>query len=109
MAQEQELNWPSIYRSRRNRIREAAGGGILLWLGHMMQPRNYTDNTYSFRQNSHFLYYTGLSEPDLAVLSYPEADYDVLFARTATMDDIIWGSAGRSRLEMARHAGIETT
>jgi Xaa-Pro aminopeptidase len=74
----------------------------------MMQPRNYTDNTYPFRQNSHFLYYTGLSEPDLAVLSYPEADYDVLFARATTMDDVIWGSAGQSRLEMARHAGIET-
>jgi Xaa-Pro aminopeptidase len=74
----------------------------------MLQPRNYTDNAYPFRQNSHFLYYTGISEPDLAVLSYPEADYDVLFARPATMDDVIWGSAGQSRLEMARRAGIET-
>jgi Xaa-Pro aminopeptidase len=74
----------------------------------MFQPRNYTDNTYPFRQNSHFLYYTGLSEPDLAVLSYPEPDYDVLFARPSTLDDVVWSGGGHNRLDMARHSGIET-
>src|SRR5512143_904129 len=107
-AQTPEVNWAEVYRSRRNAIRQAVGGGVILWLGHMNQPRNYTDNAYPFRQNSHFLYYVGLSEPDLAVISYPEPDYDVLFARPTTMDDIVWSGAGHSRLDMARHAGIET-
>ncbi|MBZ5499210.1 MAG: aminopeptidase P family protein [Acidobacteriia bacterium] len=97
-----------IYRERRNKMREAVGGGVILWLGHMMQPRNYTDNAYPFRQNSHFLYYTGLAEPDLAVLSYPDRDYDVLFSRPTTMDDIIWSGASQERMNMARQAGIET-
>ena len=102
------VNWAEIYRARRNHIREAVGRGAILWLGHVLQARNYADNAYPFRQNSHFLYYTGLSEPDLAVLSYPERDYDVLFSRPVTMDDIVWTGAGHSRIDMAREAGIET-
>lgn len=97
-----------VLRQRRNRIREAVGGGVILWLGHVLQPRNYTDNTYSFRQNSSFLYYTGLAEPDLAVLSFPDPDNDILFSRPTTIDDIIWSGAGEERMKMARQAGIET-
>ncbi len=97
-----------IFKGRRNRIRKAAGDGVILWLGHVLQPRNYLANTYPFRQNSNFLYYTGLAEPDLALLSYPEEDSDVLFSRPATMDDVVWSGAGLDRLGLARRAGIET-
>ena len=103
-----EVNWAEIYRERRNRIREEVGDGILLWLGHDPQPRNYRDNTYPFRQNSHFLYYTGLSSPHLALISYPESDSEVLFAPPAHIDDIVWMGAGRTRVDMARAAGIDT-
>ena len=108
MSEQNAAFTAEVYCERRNRIREAAGGGIILWLGHMMQPRNYTDNAYAFRQNSNFLYYIGLAEPDLAVLSYPEKDNDVLFSRPTTMDDIIWSGASEERMKMARQAGIET-
>lgn len=100
-------DWSGIYRARRNAIREVAAGGVILWLGHLLQPRNYTAETYPFRQNSHFLYYTGISEPDLAVLTYPEKDYDILFSQPVTMDDVVWSGPGRTRSEMAREAGIE--
>jgi Xaa-Pro aminopeptidase len=99
---------PEVYRERRNRIREAIGDGVVLWLGHIQQPRNYVANTFPFRQNSHFLYFTGLGQPDLALLSYPERDFDVLFCRQPTMDDIVWSGAGCDRIDMARHAGVET-
>ena len=82
------------------------GGGAILWLGHSLQPRNYANNAYPFRQNSHFLYYTGLAEPDLALISFPEADDDILFAHTADIDDIIWSGLRPSPKEMARGAGI---
>lgn len=99
-------NWPSIYRDRRNQIREKVGRGIILWLGHTLQPRNYADNTYVFRQNSHFLYYTGLSHPSLAVLSYPETDRDILFLKPEDIDDIVWSGPGPSPADTAREAGI---
>lgn len=99
---------PEVYVERRNRIREALGDGVILWLGHVQQPRNYLANTYPFRQNSHFLYYAGLSQPELALLSYPERDFDVLFSRVPSMTDIVWTGGGDDRVEMARRAGVET-
>jgi Xaa-Pro aminopeptidase len=100
--------WPEIYRQRRNAIRAAVGGGIILWLGNLPQPRNYANCAFPFRQNSHFLYCTGLSDPNLALLSFPDSGYDILFSRPATIDDTVWGAAGQSRVDMARHAGVET-
>jgi Xaa-Pro dipeptidase len=108
MSEHTGVNWPQIYRERRNRIREIMDQGVVLWLGHMLQPRNYTDNTFPFRQNSHFLYYTGLAEPDLALLSFPEKDCDILFSRPITVDDVVWSGPGYSRVEMARDSGVET-
>ncbi len=99
-------DWSDIFRARRNVIREVTAGGVILWLGHLPQPRNYEDNTYPFRQNSHFLYYTGISEPGLALLTYPGKDHDILFSRPATMDEIVWSGPGRTREEVAREAGI---
>ncbi len=107
-ANDATVDWAEVYRERRNRVRNAAGGGVILWLGHMLQPRNYADNTYPFRQNSHFLYYTGLDHPDLALLSYPEADYDILFSSPQSVDEVVWSGAVQARIEMAREAGIET-
>ncbi len=103
-----EPDWPDIYRQRRNKIRAEVGGGIILWMGHSLQPRNYADTTYPFRQNSHFLYYTGLSKPDLAMLSFPESDYDVLFLRPTSIDDVVWSGPEPSRFELAREAGLDT-
>jgi Xaa-Pro aminopeptidase len=101
-----KANWRKIFRGRRNYIRAAAGGGVILWMGHSLQPRNYTNNAWPFRQNSHFLYYTGLDEPGLAMLSFPDPDADILFARPADIDDIVWSGPRPSLAEMARGAGI---
>jgi Xaa-Pro aminopeptidase len=100
-------DWPEIYKQRRNKIRGEVDGGIILWTGHILQPRNYADNAYPFRQNSHFLYYTGLSIPDLAMLSYPENDHDVLFSPPKGIDDIVWNGPERSNIELARDGGID--
>ncbi len=100
-------NWPETYRQRRNGIRKEIGEGVILWIGHILQPRNFASNAYPFRQNSHFLYYTGLSEPDMALLSFPEPDHDILFAKPESMDDIIWGGPKRSNIDLARDAGID--
>ena len=101
-----KTNWRKIFRSRRNLVRTVAGDGAILWLGHSLQPRNYTNNAFPFRQNSHFLYYTGLAEPDLAMISFPEPNADILFARPDDIDDIVWSGPRASLQEMARGAGI---
>ncbi len=102
------FNWPEIYRNRRDRIRALIGNGVILWLGNSLQPRNYEGNTYPFRQNSHFLYYTGLSRPDLAMLSFPDSGRDVLFAASPDMDTVVWNGPGCSIGDLARDGGIDT-
>ena len=102
-----QSNWPEIYKERRNRIREDVGDGAILWIGHELQPRNFSSNAYPFRQNSHFLYYTGLTLPDMAVLSFPEKDHDILYAKPESMDDIVWSGSKRSPAELSSDAGIE--
>ena len=97
------------YRQRRGKLREALEGGVVLWLGNALQPRTYPANTYPFRQNSSFLYYAGLSDPDLAVLSWVEEERDVLFATPLTIDDIIWDGPLPTAEERASLAGIGET
>ena len=101
-------NLVDVYRQRRNLIREQVGDGVILLIGHILQPRNFGSNAYPFRQNSHFLYYTGLPEPDMSLLIYPEPDHDILFAKPESMDDIIWSGPMPSQMDLARSAGIDT-
>lgn len=99
----------ATYRQRRKKLRETLEDGVVLWLGNSLQPRTYPANTYPFRQNSHFLYYVGLSDPDLAVLSHVGEERDVLFATPITIDDIIWDGPLPTVEERASLAGIEET
>ncbi|MBN2244020.1 MAG: aminopeptidase P family protein [Acidobacteria bacterium] len=96
-----------MYRRRRERIRDRIGDGVILWLGNSLQPRNYEGNTYPFRQNSHFLYYAGLSKPELAMLSFPDAGRDILFAESPGIDTVIWNGPGPSNEDLAQDAGID--
>jgi Xaa-Pro aminopeptidase len=98
-----------VYVERRRRLRKAVGDGVILWLGHDAQPRTYPANTYRFRQHSHFLYYVGLAEPGLAVMSFTDAERDVLFAAPVTMDDVIWSGPLPTPEERAAAAGIAET
>ncbi|HTY62388.1 MAG TPA: aminopeptidase P family protein [Acidobacteriota bacterium] len=100
-------NWPEIYSQRRNQLRKKFGNDVILWIGHVPQARNYADETYPFRQNSHFLYYTGISEPEMAMLSFPQKDHDILFAGHEDIDDIVWSGSRPAPADFAKSAGIE--
>ncbi|MBR6813918.1 MAG: aminopeptidase P N-terminal domain-containing protein, partial [Tidjanibacter sp.] len=55
----------TIYKARREELRRRIGSGLILLPGNSEAPRNYFDNAYAFRQDSNFLYYFGLQQPDL--------------------------------------------
>jgi len=78
-----------IYRSRREALRNAVDGGAILILGNNDAPKNYVDNAYPFRQDSHFLYYAGIAETGMAALIEPDGS-DVLFGRPFDPDDLVW-------------------
>jgi Xaa-Pro aminopeptidase len=79
----------ATYRARREALRADVDGGAILILGNDEAPKNYVDNPYPFRQDSHFLYYAGISESGMAMLIEPDGR-DVLFGRPYDPDDLVW-------------------
>ena len=58
----------ATYRHRRRRLRDRLDTGLVLLPGNGESPMNYADNCYPFRQDSTFLYFLGLDQPDLAAV-----------------------------------------
>ena len=60
----------NIYISRRKKLKELVGDGLILIIGNSESPMSYADNAYNFIQDSTFLYYFGLNSPDLIGVRY---------------------------------------
>ena len=97
----------SVYKQRRQALREKVGHGLILILGNNEAPANYPDNTYKFRQDSSFLYFFGHSHPGYAGVMDIEAGEDYFFGNDITMDDIIWMGPQPSVKDLAAQVGVE--
>lgn len=96
-----------VYISRRKRLKELVGNGLVLIVGNSESPMSYSDNSYNFIQDSTFLYYFGLNSPDLVGVMDVDSDEDYIFGKEFTMDDIIWMGQQRTFKERAKDVGIE--
>ena len=96
---------PGTYSARRNFLRTAVPEGAILIMGNNDAPRNYVDNVYPFRQDSHFLYYAGANHPGLALLIEPDGKA-VLYGTPEHRDDIIWFGPHLTLDDYAAQAGI---
>lgn len=96
------------YRDRRRELREAVSGGAILLLANTEAPKNYTDNVYPFRQDSHFLYYVGVNEAEMAALVLPDGE-EILFGRQEHPDDLVWHGPHAVLADHAAASGFETT
>ena len=81
---------PDTYKKRRDELRKLLPGGIVFFPGNAEVPYNYPANTYTYRQDSTFLYFLGLQEPGLAAVMDLDDGSECLFGDDSTMDDIIW-------------------
>ena len=81
---------PQTYTDRRNTLKAKFDSGIILFLGNEESAANYTANTYSFRQDSSFLYYFGLDLPGLAAIIDVDNNIDTIYGNDFTVDDIVW-------------------
>jgi Xaa-Pro aminopeptidase len=101
----------SVYIQRRERLcsllREKGMKGLVLLAAHSQSPINYPSNAYPFRQDSNWLYYIGLNEPEMAVLIDIEEGRARLFADELSMDDLIWTGPRPSLAEQCQASGIE--
>ncbi len=97
------------YLRRRARLKSDLGSGLLLFLGNAEVGMNYADNTYKFRQDSTFLYFFGMDNPDLAAIIDVDEDREVVFGNELTIDDIVWTGTLPTLKERAEAFGIKDT
>jgi Xaa-Pro aminopeptidase len=99
----------AVYATRRQGLQQQFEHGLLLFVGNADSPMNYADNTYHFRQDSSFLYYWGVDDPNLAALVDVDAGTQTLFGDDFTIDDIVWRGPQPSVAERAARAGVTAT
>ena len=95
------------YRERRRVLREAIPDGAILIMGNAAASRNYQDNVYPFRQDSHFLYYVGVSAPGMALLLEADGE-EWLFGPAEGPDDIVWVGPKPGIEDHAAAAGVSS-
>lgn len=98
-----------IYIQRREKLKAEIKTGVALFLGNVESAFNYPANTYSFRQDSHFLYFFGLNHPGFAGVIDFDNKTDIVFANDVDIEDIIWMGDQPTVKDMAAEAGIEHT
>lgn len=96
-----------IYISRREKLKELVGSGLIIVVGNSESPMSYKDNAYNFIQDSTFLYYFGLNSPDLIGVIDIENGKDYIFGKEFTIDDIVWMGQQKTFKERAKEVGID--
>ena len=93
------------YSARRDALRTAVPDGAILIMGNDEAPRNYVDNPYPFRQDSHFLYYAAVNRAGLALLIDPDG-LPVVFGMPEHRDDVVWHGPHKTLEDLSEAAGI---
>lgn len=97
------------YVQRRKDLASRIDGGILVLPGNGESPMNYGDNCFPFRQDSTFLYYIGLDQPDLAAVIDTDAGTTTVYGDELTIDMIVWTGDLPTVAERAERTGITET
>ncbi|MCX6269957.1 MAG: aminopeptidase P family protein [Bacteroidetes bacterium] len=97
-----------VYVRRRQQLKKELGSGLALFPGNQEVSYNYPANTYSYRQDSHFLYFFGLTHPGFAGIIDVDEDKDIVFGNDVDIEDIIWMGSQPSVADQAASTGITT-
>ena len=71
------------------------------------QQYKYEDNYYPFRQDSTFLYYTGINISGLNAVIDVDNDETILFGDDVSIDHVIWMGAQTKLADIAEMSGIK--
>ncbi|MCX2678635.1 aminopeptidase P family protein [Galbibacter sp. EGI 63066] len=97
----------ATYITRRQKLKSEVKNGILLFPGNGESSMNYKDNWYPFRQDSSFLYYTGVNNiPNIYFLIDIENDKEILFGDDPTPEEMVWTGAVTPLSILAEKSGI---
>ena len=95
-----------IYKARREALKKSMSSGIAVFPGNSEAPENYLSNQYRFRQDSSFLYFFGIDEPDFAAVIDFDSGEEIIFGNDVSIDDIIWMGPQPSVASKAEKVGI---
>lgn len=84
-------------------------GGIIVFVGNVDAPAQYSNNAYKWRQESSWLYFFGIDEPRYAAVLDIDSGKEIIFADDCDLDDIIWNGPTPSVAEIAGTTGISET
>ena len=96
----------SIYIERRRVLKKRIQKGLILLLSNDESPMNYLSNPFHYRQDSTFLYYIGLDEPNVYAIIDLDEDKEIVFGDELSIDDIIWMGPQPGLTEKANRVGI---
>lgn len=98
-----------VFTNRRNKLKKEISSGIALFLGNQEASYNYPHNEYTFRQDSSFLYFFGIKQPNYAgVIDFDEGK-DYIFGNDMDIADIIWMGNLPGVKDHAATVGIQNT
>lgn len=98
---------PELYHTRRAALAVDIRDGLIVLPANDEVGMNYRDNAYPFRQDSSFLYYTGLDRPGLVLLIDSHTGESILMGDDATVSDIVWTGPVPTLHELAEKSGID--
>ncbi len=98
-----------VYCLRRTELKKIVKEGVVLLIGNNETPVNYTANPYRFRQDSSFLYYFGLDEPNLAGIIDIDNNTEVIYGNDADIEDIIWMGSQEFLQDKCAKVGVESS
>jgi Xaa-Pro aminopeptidase len=93
-------------KRRQKLVQNMHSNGILLFLTNKENPINFEHNTYSFRQDSTFLYYFGIKAAGICGVIDLDTDETILFGNEASIDDIVWTGRLETLQEKAIKSGV---
>lgn len=97
------------YTKRRQQLAKDINKGLVIFIGNSESPMNYLDNTYRYRQDSNFLYFFGLSHPDLVAVIDVENGEETLYGDDYTIDHIVWMGTQPTIAGRAETCGVRKT
>ena len=96
-----------IYTARRKNLTKQVSGGLVFLPGNSDVPFNYPANTFTFRQDSSFLYFFGVKQPDIIGIIDVDSGEDYMFGNDVDIDDIIWMGEQPTMKEFAGKNGVK--
>jgi len=98
-----------VYISRREKLISLVSDGIILLTGNTDVSFNYPANIYTFRQDSSFLYFFGIKEPNIIGIIDANSGEEYMFGNDVEIDDIIWMGKLPTMKDFGRKNGVKNT